>query len=148
MGEAQLDLLARILERLEHYSKTVSRASLESDLDTWLMVSRALELAAQCCVDLAMEVVAVRRLGLPETYREAFARLAQAGLLTPEHATRLQGWAGLRNVLAHVYTSIDLDRLHAALTSDLAPLRDFGRIAARALEIREPRSKEGDADRA
>lgn len=29
--------------------------------------------------------------------------------------------SGLRNVLAHLYTTIDLDRLHAAMTEDKSP---------------------------
>ncbi len=106
---------------------------LEADLDTWLEVSRALELVAQCCLDLAIERVAKRGLGVPETYRDVFVRLAQDRLLTTEQSLALQSWAGLRNVLAHPYTSIDLDRLYAAMTEDKTALREFGRIAAREL---------------
>lgn len=133
MGESQLDLLERILPRLDEYAEQVTREEIESDLDTWLKVSRALELVAQCCVDLAMELVARRGLGVPETYRDAFVRLAQDGLLTPEQSKALQSWAGLRNVLAHLYTSIDLDRLYAAMTDDQAAVREFARLAAREL---------------
>lgn len=130
MGESQLELLERLLGRLEEYARDVSREALESDLDKWLMVSRALELAAQCAVDLAMELVRARGLGVPETYREAFVKLAQAGLISAEDSQTLQGWAGLRNVLAHMYASVDLVRLHAALVSDKAALRRLGRLAA------------------
>jgi uncharacterized protein YutE (UPF0331/DUF86 family) len=133
MGESQIDLLGRLLSRLDHYARTVSRRDLEGDLDVWLMVSRAMELAAQCCIDLAMQLVAARGLGVPETYREAFSRLSQAGVISPALAGDLAGWAGLRNVLAHAYTVIDLDVLHRALTHDLVPLREFGRIASREL---------------
>lgn len=133
MGETQLELLERLLARLEQYAEHVTREELESDLDTWLKVTRALELVAQCCVDLAMELVAKRGLGIPETYRDAFVRLAQDGLLTAEQSVALQGWAGLRNVLAHLYTSIDLDRLHAAMIEDKEVLRALGRLAAREL---------------
>jgi uncharacterized protein YutE (UPF0331/DUF86 family) len=133
MGEAQLDLLERLLERIDEYSKSVSREELELDLDTWLKVSRALELVAQCCLDLAMEIVATRRLGTPESYREAFTRLAQAGVITPEQATAMQGWAGLRNVLSHMYTTLDLDRLYEAMCENKDVLREFGGIAAREL---------------
>ncbi len=133
MGEAQLDLLERLLDRLEHYAATVTRAELETDLDAWLQVTRALELAAQCCIYLAMELVARRGLGLPESNRDAFVRLAQAGLLSAEQAHALGGWAGLRNVLAHLYGSIDLDRLHSALREDKSVLRELGREAAREL---------------
>lgn len=133
MGEAQLDLLERLLARLDQYATSVTRVELEADLDVWLKVTRALELVAQCCIDLAMELVARRGLGLPETNRDAFVRLAQAGLLTSEQATALGGWAGLRNVLAHLYGAIDLDRLHAALCADRTVLREFGQLAAREL---------------
>ena len=134
MGEAQLDLLERLLARIDEYATSVSREQLETDLDTWLKVSRALELIAQCCLDLAMEIVAKRGLGAPETYREAFMRLAQAGVLNAEQASVLQGWAGLRNVLAHMYTGLDLDRMYEAMTESKNELREFGRIAARELD--------------
>jgi uncharacterized protein YutE (UPF0331/DUF86 family) len=134
MGEAQLDLLERLLERVDHYAKSISRQELESDLDKWLMVSRALELVAQACLDLAMEVVAKRGLGTPETYREAFVRLAQAGVIGADLSETMQGWAGLRNVLAHMYTELDLDRVHSALCEDKAALREFGRVVARELQ--------------
>jgi uncharacterized protein YutE (UPF0331/DUF86 family) len=133
VGEAQLDLLERLLSRLDDYARHITREQLESDLDTWLKVSRALELVAQSCLDLAMELVAKRGLGVPETYRDAFVRLAQDGLLSTEQSARLQTWAGLRNVLAHLYTTIDLDLLHSAMTEDKGTLRDFARVAAREL---------------
>jgi uncharacterized protein YutE (UPF0331/DUF86 family) len=130
MGESQLELLERLLTRLDQYGQEVTRAQLEADLDTWLKVSRALELAAQCCLDLAMKIVAKRGLGVPETYRDAFVRLAQAGLITPSQSLALQGWMGLRNVLAHMYTAVDLDQVFAAMTENKVTLREFGRLAA------------------
>jgi len=105
MGETQLDLLGRMLDRLDVYARTVSRAQLESNVDSWLMVSRALELVARCCVDLALEMVSKRGLGVPDTYRDAFVRLAQSDVLSQSLSLHLQGWAGLRNVLAHLYAT-------------------------------------------
>jgi uncharacterized protein YutE (UPF0331/DUF86 family) len=139
VGETKLDLLERLLRRLEHYRASVTRQDLENDVDVWLMVSRAMELVAQCCVDLAMTIGARRGLTIPESYRDTFARLAEAGVITAQQSADLQGWAGLRNVLAHLYASIDLDRLHQALTSDLTPVREFAAIAAREL-LDEPRA--------
>jgi uncharacterized protein YutE (UPF0331/DUF86 family) len=133
VGESKLDLLERLLRRLEHYRTSVTRQDLEDDVDAWLMVSRAMELVAQCCVDLAMTIGARKGLAIPESYREAFVRLAEAGMITTQQSTVLQGWAGLRNVLAHLYANIDLDRLHQALTSDLTPVREFAAVAAREL---------------
>jgi uncharacterized protein YutE (UPF0331/DUF86 family) len=137
MGESQLELLERLLTRIDQYGNEVTRAQLETDLDTWLKVSRALELVAQCCLDLAMEIVAKRGLGVPETYRDAFVRLAQAGLVTPAQSLAMQGWIGLRNVLAHMYTTVDLDQVFAAMIENKSTLREFGRLAA--AELRQAR---------
>jgi uncharacterized protein YutE (UPF0331/DUF86 family) len=130
MGESQLELLERLLERIDQYAREVTRTQLEVDLDTWLKVSRALELAAQCCLDLAMEIVSRRGLGAPESYRDAFVRLAQSGVITPSQSTALQGWVGLRNVLAHMYTAVDLDQVFVAMIENKSALREFGRLAA------------------
>lgn len=42
MGEWQLDLLERLLSRLDDYATHITREQIEADLDTWLKVSRAL----------------------------------------------------------------------------------------------------------
>jgi uncharacterized protein YutE (UPF0331/DUF86 family) len=96
----------------------------------WLKVKAALELAAQCAVDLALEMVTRRGLGAPQSYREAFALLGRAGVLDAGLASDLESWAGLRNVLVHVYTALDLDRIHQAL-AQTAGLRSFHALAAR-----------------
>ena len=86
-------------------------------------------MAAQCTIDLALSVIARRGLGVPQSYREAFELLARANIIDAELATELQKWAGLRNVLVHVYTALDLERIHRAL-AQTGPLHTFqARIA-------------------
>jgi uncharacterized protein YutE (UPF0331/DUF86 family) len=132
VSERHLALLAEMLDLLERYATTVSRPELARDVETWLKVKGALEVAAQCCIDLALALIADRGLGIPQSYRDAFTALARAGLIDAALAADLERWAGLRNVLVHVYTGIDLDRMHAALR-ETAPLRRFHAIAAAAL---------------
>ena len=132
MGETHLTLLAELLDLVERYHREVRRDELDHDREVWLKVKAALETSAQCAIDLAMQIVASRGLGTPEAYRDAFASLARAGVIDGNLATALEGWAGLRNVLAHVYTALDLDRVHASL-GDTAALRAFHAIAAREL---------------
>ena len=132
MAEAHLTLLAELLDLLDRYAREVERKELEHDREAWVKVKGALETAAQCAIDLALQIVARRGLGAPQAYREAFAALARAGVLSSELATELESWAGLRNVLTHIYTALDLDRIHGAL-AETAPLRSFHRIAAQEL---------------
>jgi len=132
VSENRRRLLAGILDLVDRYAREVAREKLDTDLETWLKVRGALELAAQCCIDLAVAMVTERGLGVPQTYREVFLVLARAGVLPPALAVQLGDWAGLRNVLVRVYTSLDLDTVYAAL-SQTAPLREFLRIAEREL---------------
>lgn len=133
MGEKQLEILLKAIELIERLATSVDSAQLESDFETWVKVRGALELAAQCCIDLAMSIVAARGLSVPQTYRETFGALASAGIIAPELAKELEGWAGLRNVLVHMYTVLDLEKVRRAL-SETAPLRSFHAIAAGALK--------------
>ncbi|MBI4704511.1 MAG: DUF86 domain-containing protein [Deltaproteobacteria bacterium] len=132
MTEAHLTLLREMLALLDRYAGVVTRAQIEQERVSWLKVKAAIELGAQCAIDLALDLVARRGLGVPQSYRDAFALLARAGLIDPGLAVELERWAGLRNVLVHVYTALDLDRLCRAL-SETEPLRAFLAIAAREL---------------
>lgn len=132
MGEQHLDLLRELIDLIERYARTVDRGDLERDRECWVKVKGALETAGQCAIDVALQIVAARSLGAPQSYRAAFDALARAGLIDADLAAELAGWAGLRNVLAHLYTTIDLDRMHAAL-SETASLRAFHRAAAATL---------------
>ena len=131
MSEAHLTLLKEMLDLLDRYAVSVSRADLERDRETWLKVKAALELAAQCAIDLCLALVSRQALGIPQRYRDAFQLLARAGIVDASLASELESWAGLRNVLVHVYTSLDLDRIHQAL-SQTKSLRTFHAVAARA----------------
>ena len=132
MGEAHLALLAEMLDLLRRYATTISRAELGRDRETWLKVRGALEVATQCCIDLALQEVSRRGLGAPQSYREAFGALARAGVVDAALARDMEDWAGLRNVLVHVYTTLDLDRIHAAIAETEA-LRRFHEAMARAV---------------
>ena len=137
MGEHHLALLLELLELLERYAKTVARDDLDHDRETWVKVKGALETAAQCAIDLALKLVAAGGLGPPDSYRAAFQALARAGVIDGALARDLEGWAGLCNVLAHMYTELDTDRIHAAL-GETAPLRRFHQIAAMRLAAVDP----------
>lgn len=143
MGEIHLDLLAELLDLIERYAVEVQREDLDHDRETWVKVKGALETAGQCAIDLGLRVISKRGLGTPASYRETFAALARAGLIDSALASELQGWAGLRNILAHVYTALDLDRVHAALSAT-ASLRRFLAIAHQ--ELRAGDAGGGEAE--
>jgi uncharacterized protein YutE (UPF0331/DUF86 family) len=68
-----------------------------------------LQRACESSVDLAMHVVRVHRLGVPQDSREAFDLLERAGQLDAVLAGRMKRMVGFRNVAVHDYQRLNLD---------------------------------------
>src|SRR4051794_29658320 len=97
--------LARVAERLPPDPEELRPMTDTSDsviLHLWQAVQAVLDLATTACVQF--------RLGAPQNYGEAFQRLMAAGYLEPDLAARLIRAAGFRNVVAHTYEQIEMDR--------------------------------------
>lgn len=86
--------------------------------------------AVQIVIDVAVSICVARGLGTPSTYADAFRRLTEAGELPAELADRLSRAVGFRNVVAHAYERVDMQRVHEAARTGPADLRAFLGIAA------------------
>lgn len=54
-------------------------------------------------------------------------------MLTPDQAEQLARWAGLRNLLVHLYLDVDHRILHDILKGELDQLRDYAASLVRAI---------------
>lgn len=116
--------LRRVAEKLPDRAVDLVAATDTSDavvLHLWLAVQLVIDLAMALCVRLG--------LGVPESYREAFERLSHAGHLEASLAERLARAAGFRNLVAHAYEGLDMERVHAAAKDGPSDLLAFLRIA-------------------
>lgn len=86
--------------------------------------------AAQVCIDLAHHVIASNGWTPTVEYRDAFARLAEHGVVGEELAARLQDLAGLRNRLVHLYDDVDDQLVHSSLVEGLRDLDAFAAVVA------------------
>ena len=111
------------LADLRRYRQDLTRERLIGDRDEQRKVLHALYAATQACIDEATYLCARRQLDA-DSYRGAFLALASAAAIKPELAAAMADWASLRNVLAHFYPVIDLDKVWAAL-ADLDELETF-----------------------
>ena len=109
--------LAAIRDRLVRVNLNLpaSRGDFLSDRTAQDVVSFNLFLAFQEALDLAAHIIADRGLELPTTSREHFEILARAAVISPEVAAALSSCAGLRNLIAHAYGSLDLGRRYDEL---------------------------------
>jgi uncharacterized protein YutE (UPF0331/DUF86 family)/predicted nucleotidyltransferase len=97
--------------------------------------------ATQSVIDLAVAACAVRQIGTPSGYADAFRLLQQAGVLDPGLADRLVRAAGLRNVVAHAYEKIDMVRVYRAAIDGPSDLLAFVGVLER-LTVRDATSRQ------
>jgi uncharacterized protein YutE (UPF0331/DUF86 family) len=121
----------RRLARLEEMLSELRRIGAEgeeaflSDARLRAATERWLQVAAECAIDLANQVIADRGWRTPDTYRDAFRILLAQGAITQETCRALEGWAGLRNVLVHLYTQVRETLLWKAVSEELDQLERF-----------------------
>ena len=128
------------LDRLEQYARDIDFVLFTTQGVHQDGVLRAMTLAGQCAIDLALMIIADRRLGAPPTYRDAFLALARARIIPRESERPLAQWASIRNVIVHLYTKLDLEELHRAYTARTDVLRKFRATAASLLAPSPPPS--------
>jgi uncharacterized protein YutE (UPF0331/DUF86 family) len=90
-----------------------------------------LQRACESSIDAAMHLVRVRRLGVPQETREAFALLEQAGLLDAALADRLKKMVGFRNIAVHDYQTLNLDIVRRIVTERLDDFLAFSTLLLR-----------------
>ena len=81
--------------------------------------------ACEACIDLAMHIVAEKRLGLPQTSREAFDLLQDQFIIDEEVAKRLKAMVGFRNIAVHNYQTLNLDILKQIVENHLGDFTNF-----------------------
>ena len=96
-----------------------------SDRTTREVVTLNLFLALQDCIGLATHWLADAGWGVPKSYGEVFMVLGEHGVLDEKLALRLRSAAGLRNLIAHQYGVLDVDRIFEIATSQRGDLLAF-----------------------
>ncbi|MBN2862946.1 MAG: DUF86 domain-containing protein [Bacteroidales bacterium] len=123
-------IIERCIRRMrEEYEADKSLANY-THLDALIL---NIERACQAAIDLAMHVVSVEHLGMPQSSAESFCLLQQVGKLDGELAARLSGMTGFRNIAIHQYQDIEPDVIHYIMQEGWRDLIDL--CAALSLRI-------------
>ena len=110
----------------------VRRERFLSDRALQAQAERWLHLTAECLLDLAHHLIADRGWRTPDTYRQAARILREEGVITEEAASIMEGLAGLRNVLVHLYLDVDEERVWEILQNDLDAIEECASALSRA----------------
>jgi len=88
-----------------------------------------LQRACEAAIDLAMHIVRVRRLGIPQESRDAFEFLRTAGVIDQDLSQRLLARVGFRNVAVQDSRRLDLAIVRSIVTDHLDDFLQFARVA-------------------
>lgn len=122
-------IIERCLRRLDEEYRG-HEPELEMNLLRQDSIILNLQRACEAAIDLAMHLVRVHRLGLPQESREAFRLLEEKRMIDAETSTRMQAMVGFRNIAVHNYQKLSIDVVRSILDHHLA---DFQRFTAFAL---------------
>ena len=125
-----------ILNKFETIEKCINRINEEyqnnpenlNDYRKMDMIVLNLQRACEAVLYLAVYIVSTRKLGLPQTKREAFILLEENNIIDSKMSKNMQGMVGFRNIAVHDYKEIDEEILKDVIENHLNDLLDFARI--------------------
>ncbi|MBK7153000.1 MAG: DUF86 domain-containing protein [Sandaracinaceae bacterium] len=96
-----------------------------TDLREERFVVHTLQLAIQAALDVAFHLISEEGLGEPRSNSDAFAKLAEHGLLAATRATEMARMADFRNVVVHGYEVVDLRIVRDVVENHLGDLESY-----------------------
>lgn len=124
------------LYKLQSISKSLSRirevysseADFRSNLTKQDSVIFNLQRACFACIDICNHIIRQKGLGIPQSSRNSFELVAQAGVMSDDLSERLKRMVGLRNIAVHDYQKLNLDIVIAVITKHLSDFEEFSKI--------------------
>jgi len=132
-------IIAR-LDKLDEYGKILkelqkaSRSEFIADYHIYGLAERYLQLSIECLLDIGRLIITGLGLRKPDRHQDIVEILWEAGVISSDLASRLQGIAGFRNILVHVYLKIDRILVYENLQKGVTDLEDFSREIAELLK--------------
>ena len=99
--------------------------SFESNYTKQDSVILNLERASQASIDIATHIIKTRNLGLPNSSRELFNMLLDAGIISENICKQLQGMVGFRNIAVHDYQNLNIEIVVSIVENHLTDFELF-----------------------
>ena len=81
--------------------------------------------ACEASIDLAMHLVANRKLGVPQSSRDSFDLLFENDLINKALSEKMKAMVGFRNIAVHDYQDINLDIVQQIIETHLVDFEWF-----------------------
>jgi len=129
-----LQKIALKFSQLDEYLgllRKISNTPLEIFIKDKILIGSAkyyLQVAIECCLDVANHVIASERFRAPKDYADTFKVIEEEGIVSPSFGEKLRMMAKFRNRLVHLYGEIDDAYVFRFLDEDLKDIEEFKKI--------------------
>jgi uncharacterized protein YutE (UPF0331/DUF86 family) len=82
-------------------------------------------MAVQNCIDIAAHIIGEEGFGVPGSTNEMFYLLEENGYLDRKLTEKMVKAVGLRNLLVHEYSKIDLAKVFESAQNDIEDLNEY-----------------------
>ena len=127
-----------ILNDTEKYLSDLDKLKISAEedlkgLEKYYAISMVLFSLLNRIIDLAQEVVILKKLGMPGSYRDIFRILNSRGIITKKMFDEMKRFVDLRNRLSHEYHRLDEKDILSAIKRT-GVLKDFIAVMKSELE--------------
>ncbi len=117
--------LERCIRQIRSYYAEPRHIPFAEDYLVQDAITQNIQRACEICIDMANHTVRLRKLGVPQTSRDSFELLAEAGVIPNEVAAQMSAMIGFRNVLVHQYQDVDIEIMTSVIEERLDDLMFF-----------------------
>lgn len=119
----KVSIIERCLKRIhEEYQNNPENLENFTKQDSIIL---NLQRACEASIDLAMHIVAEKKLGLPQNSRDAFTFLETEGVIPSSLSQKMKAMIGFRNIAVHDYQEISLVILQKIIDNHLVDFMQF-----------------------
>ncbi|OIJ18066.1 hypothetical protein BKP45_10720 [Anaerobacillus alkalidiazotrophicus] len=125
----KISMIERCIRRIhEEYADTPSNLKNYTKQDSVVL---NLQRACEASIDLAMHIVAEKKLGLPQNSRDAFSFLENEGIISSSLSNKMKAMVGFRNIAVHDYQELNLEILQKILDNHLVDFAEYTKTILR-----------------
>ncbi|HZG71077.1 MAG TPA: DUF86 domain-containing protein [Chondromyces sp.] len=119
----KVSIIERCIRRIhEEYNNSPENLENYTKQDSIIL---NLQRACEASIDLAMHIVADKKLGLPQNSRDAFALLEENGIIPPSLSSKMKAIVGFGSIAMHDYQEVSLVTLQEILDNHLVDFIQF-----------------------
>ncbi len=110
----RIEKLKNSLEKLKKYSEMeIGEILLKPEICD--SIERSLQVCVEALADISRKIISNLNWRIPLSYKDVFKVLHENGVIDSKLLSRLEELAGIRNIIVHFYTEVDIKKIYENL---------------------------------